>query len=130
MKIEHHNPPALHRNPAFTQVVTVEGAAKLIFVGGQNAVDAQGNVVGDDLATQTTQALGNVLAALTAVRAGPQHVVRLAIYLTPDRDPKEAFAAAQKVWGAYPAAITVLKVAGLAHPRFLVEIEATAAVDA
>jgi 2-iminobutanoate/2-iminopropanoate deaminase len=130
VKIEHYNPPTLHRNPAFTQVVTVDSASKLIFVGGQNAVDATGNIVGDDLATQTAQALGNVLAALAAVNAGPQHVVRLAIYLTPNHDAREAFSAAQEKWGAHPTAITVLTVAALAHPRFLVEIEATAAVGA
>ena len=130
MQIEHHNPPTLHRNPAFSQVVTVEGARKLIFVGGQNAVDATGNIVGDDLAAQTAQALSNVLAALAAVNAGSQHVVRLAVYLTPNHDAREAFSAAQKVWGAHPTAITVLTVAGLAHPRFLVEIEATATIGA
>ena len=40
MKIEHLNPETMHRNPAYTQVVTVEGAKKLVYVGGQNAVDA------------------------------------------------------------------------------------------
>ena len=130
MQIEHHNPTSLHRNAAFTQVVTVKGADTLIFVGGQNAVDASGNIIGDDLATQTGQALRNVLAALAAVNATPQHVVRLAIYLVQGRDAGAAFAAAQRVWGSYPTAITVLTVVGLAHPRFLVEVEATAVLSA
>ena len=130
MQIEHHNPPTLHRNPAFTQVVTVKGAGKLIFVGGQNAVDAAGNIVGDDLASQTARALRNVLAALAAVNAAPQDVVRLAIYLTPNHDARDALGSAQRIWGMYPTAVTVLTVAALAHPQFLVEIEATAAVGA
>lgn len=128
MQIEHHNPDTLHRNPAFTQVVTVRGANALVFVGGQNAVDAAGTIVGDTLAVQTEQALRNVLAALTAVNARQEQVVRLAIYLVQGHDVREAFGAAQRVWGAHPTAITVLSVAALANPRFLVEIEATAAI--
>jgi enamine deaminase RidA (YjgF/YER057c/UK114 family) len=128
MKIEHHNPDTLHRNPAFTQVVTVSGADALVFVGGQNGVDAAGKIVGDTLAAQTEQALRNVLAALAAVNASPEHVVRLAIYLVQGHDAREAFGAAQRVWGMHPTAITVLSVAALANPAFLVEIEATAAI--
>ena len=94
MKIEHINPPTLHRNPAFTQVVTSDGPSKWIHVGGQNAVDASG--------------------------------IRLGIYIVRGHDPREGFAAAQEVWGAHPTAITVLLVAGLGNPHFLVEIEATA----
>lgn len=128
MKIEHHNPDTLHRNPAFTQVVTVRGANALAFVGGQNAVDAAGNIVGDTLAAQTEQALRNVLAALAAVNARQEHVVRLGIYLVQGQDAREAYAVAQRVWGAHATAITVLSVAALGNPRFLVEIEATAAI--
>jgi 2-iminobutanoate/2-iminopropanoate deaminase len=128
MKIEHHNPDTLHRNPAFTQVVAVRSANALAFIGGQNGVDAAGSIVGDTLAAQTEQALRNVLGALAAVNASQEHVVRLAIYLVQGHDAREAFAAAQRVWGAHPTAITVLAVAALANPRFLVEIEATAAI--
>src|SRR5438105_7431121 len=118
MQIEHHNPPTLHRNAAFTQVITVKEAGTLIFVGGQNAVDATGNIVGADLRTQTAQALRNVLAALAAVNVTRQQVVRLGIYLVQGQDPREAFVAAQNVWGTCPTATTVLTVVALAHPRF------------
>ena len=129
MQINHINPPILHQNPAFTQVVTVKGPCTLVFIGGQNAVDTKGNIVGDDLAEQTAQALRNVIAALETASAAPRNVVRLAIYLVQGHDARDAFAAARLVWGAHPTAITVLIVAALANPRFLVEIEATAAVE-
>ena len=128
MKIEHLNPDTLHKSPAFTQVVTVEGPAKLVIVGGQNAVDADGNVVGDDLGTQTEQALRNLLAALAAAGASQQDVVKLGIYIVQGQDIAEGYAAAQRVWGLHATAITGVFVAGLADPRFLVEIEALAAV--
>lgn len=130
MKIEHLNPDSLHKNPAFSQAVTVEGPSKLVIVGGQNAVDAAGNIVGDDLGTQTEQALRNVLAALEAAGASQEDVIRLGIYVVQGQDVAEGYAAAQRVWGMHATAITVLFVAALGHPQFLVEIEALAAVEA
>ena len=56
--------------------------------------------------------------------------MRLGIYLVQGHDAREAYAAAQRIWGPHPTAITVLFVAALGDPRFLVEIEATAAVRA
>jgi 2-iminobutanoate/2-iminopropanoate deaminase len=127
MHIQHLNPETLHRNPAFTQVVTVDAASRFVVVGGQNGVDTAGNIVGDDLGIQTEQALRNVLAALQA-GADQTHVIRLAIYIVQGHDVREAFAAAQRVWGRHATAIAVLIVVALANPRFLVEIEATAAL--
>src|SRR4051794_5491676 len=91
MKISHLNPDNLHKNPAYTQAVTVEGAAKMVYVGGQNAIDADGNVVGDDLETQTEQALKNVLAALAAAGATQENVVKLTIYVVQGGDIRLAF---------------------------------------
>jgi enamine deaminase RidA (YjgF/YER057c/UK114 family) len=130
MGIEHINPPELHRNPAFTQIVAVNGPGKLVHVGGQNAIDAAGAIVGTDLRTQTEQTLRNVLVALAAAGATQDHVIRLAIYLVDGHDIAQAFAAAQAVWGRHATAITVLRVVGLANPQFFVEIEATAFVAA
>lgn len=129
MKIEHLNPQSLHRNPAFTQVVSLTAASRLLFIGGQNGVDAMGRVVADDLRSQTAQALRNVIAALDASGARQAHVVRLGIYIVEGEHVRQAFAAAQEVWGPHPTAITVLVVRALANPLFLVEIEATAACD-
>jgi enamine deaminase RidA (YjgF/YER057c/UK114 family) len=128
MRIEHVNPSGLSANPAFTQVVTVESPARLAFVGGQNAVTAGGAIIGEDLGSQTAQALRNVLTALAAVGADQTNVVRLGIYVVQGHEPRAALAAAQEVWGGHATAITVLSVAALAHPAFLVEIEATAAL--
>lgn len=40
------NPDGLHRNPAFSQVVVTSGRTRTVYVGGQNAVDASGGIVG------------------------------------------------------------------------------------
>lgn len=130
MKITHINPDTLHGNPAFSQVVSVEGNGRLIYVGGQNAVNARGEVVGTDLASQTEQALANLLSALDAAGATQADVVKLSIHIVAGHDLSQAFAVSRRVWGQHPCAITVLVVAGLANPAFLIEIEAVAAIAA
>jgi enamine deaminase RidA (YjgF/YER057c/UK114 family) len=52
----------------------------------------------------------------------------MTIYLVAGSDILQGFAAAQEVWGQCPTAISVIQVAALAHPDFLVEIEALAQV--
>ena len=51
--VQHLNPETLHHNPAFTQAVAVRGAVKTVYVGGQNAVNNAGEIVGQgDIAAQ------------------------------------------------------------------------------
>jgi enamine deaminase RidA (YjgF/YER057c/UK114 family) len=122
------NPASLVRNPAFSQAVVVEGAAKTIYVSGQNAVRSDGTTVGDTLAGQTRQALLNLQAALAAAGASLKDVVRWNIAIVDGHPIAEGFAAFREAWGdtADPPAISVHIVSGLANPAFLVEIDAVA----
>ncbi|MEQ8765227.1 MAG: RidA family protein [Planctomycetota bacterium] len=129
--IEHVNPQGLHANPAFSQAIKVQGPHQWVFVGGQNAVTAEGEIVGrGDVAAQTTRAIENLKIALEAAGARPEHVIKMTVYLVSGQPLGAAFAASQQAWGqpAQPPTLSVLQVAGLAHPDFLVEIEALAAV--
>ncbi|MCQ3930504.1 MAG: RidA family protein [Chloroflexi bacterium] len=130
MSIKRLNPDTLHQNPAFTQVVTVENPRKLIYVGGQNGVNTTGEVVGQDIASQSEQAFKNVIMALEAAGATLADVVKMTIYVVQGQSLQAGFAGAQKVgnMNTYPPAISVIIVAGLANPQFLVEIEAVAAI--
>jgi 2-iminobutanoate/2-iminopropanoate deaminase len=126
VQITHVNPDPLFKNPAFSQAVTVEGASKITFVGGQNGINIDGELVGDDLATQTEQALGNVLECLKAVGASQGDVVKLTIYIVEGQDVNLGYAASQKIWGQHPTAISAAIVAALGVPGALVEIDAVA----
>lgn len=117
------DPPQLAASPAFAQGMLVP-PGPLLFVGGQNGVDAGGTML-EGLRAQTEQALRNVLAVLAEAGTGPEHVARMAIYLAPGVDPDEAYAASAAVWGRRRTAVTVLTVAP-ARPGALVEIEAVA----
>ena len=130
-RVYYLNPPALHQNPAFTNVVTVTGPVRTIYVGGQNAVDSSGAIVGrGNFKAQSEQILNNVQAALAAGGAGLEHVVKLNIYVVQGQPLQEGFAAFQQIWGdrPNPPAISVLFVVGLAHPDFLAEMDAIAIV--
>jgi enamine deaminase RidA (YjgF/YER057c/UK114 family) len=128
MTITHLNPDALHASRAFSPGTVTAAGSRLVFVGGQNGVDREGVVVGDSIGAQTEQAMSNVLAVLAAAGAAPADVAKLTVHVVAGNDVAEAFAGAQSVWGPHPTAVTVLIVAGLADPRFLVEVDAIAAV--
>ena len=130
-EVKYINPDSLPRNPAFTNVVTVTGPVKTIYIGGQDAVDSSGAIVGKgDLKAQTEQILKNILAALEAAGAQPEHVVKWNIYVLQGQSVQEGYAAFQSVWGSLPnpPVITVVFVTGLGHPDFLAEIDAIAVV--
>jgi len=126
MPVEILNPDGLPANPAFAQG-TVASGQRIVVVGGQNGVTADGTMA-DGLAAQTERALRNVITVLDAAGATPADVARLGIYLVESADPREAYAAVGPVWGPHATAIVVLRVAGLARPDALIEIEALAAV--
>jgi 2-iminobutanoate/2-iminopropanoate deaminase len=128
MKITHINPDSMLKNPAFSQAVIVEDAKKIVYIGEQNGVDASGVVVGDDLESQTEQALKNVLEVLRSVGATQENVVKQTILVAKGQDIRAGYAAAQRVWGAHPIAITVHIVDGFGIPGALVGIEAVCAL--
>lgn len=128
MKITHINPDTLYKNPVFSQAVSIEGAHRTLYIGGQDGVTADGKLAGADFASQTEQAYKNILTLLKEVGATQENVVKLTIYIVQGQDIREGFAAAQKVWGMHATAISVVFVSGLALPGALVEIDAIAAL--
>ena len=117
----------------FSQVVVSTGT-KIIHCAGQTAWDKDMNLVGgDDLEQQAAQALENIKSTLTAAGATMKDVVRLDIYVVDyDRDKIPAIGAAMSRYfdpGHLPAN-TLLGIEALAMPEFLIEITATAVVDA
>ncbi|MBB1157043.1 RidA family protein [Amycolatopsis dendrobii] len=122
-------PEGLVQSPAFAQVAVVPPGATTLYVGGQNAVDANGALVGgSDVAAQVERVMANLKTALAAGGATVQDVVMLNILLVADVELAKAYpAAAAALAGATPP-VTVQRVAGLAVPGALVEVSAIAAV--
>ncbi len=130
-RVEHLKPEALHYNPAFTNVVVVTGPARTVYVGGQNAVTATGEIVGKgDMAAQVAQVLRNLEAALAAAGAGLEHVIKWTLYVIEGQPLHPGYEVFQRVWGPRPnpPLITMAFVPGLAQPDLLLELEAVAVV--
>jgi enamine deaminase RidA (YjgF/YER057c/UK114 family) len=129
--IQHLNPDGLNKNPAFTNVVVVSGPVKTVYIGGQDAVDASGAVVGKgDIKVQVEQIFKNLQTALAAAGANLEHVIKWNIYLVQGQPLQPGFEVFQQVWGQRPnpPAITMAYVVGLANPDFLCEMDAVAVV--
>jgi enamine deaminase RidA (YjgF/YER057c/UK114 family) len=129
--LQHPRPDGLFINPGFSQVVAASGT-RTIYTAGQVSIDAQGKLVGaGDLAAQTAQAMRNVGLALTAVGAGFADVVKITTYVVNYQPEHRAIigqARAPFFAGGPPPASTLLGVAALALPEWLIEIEAIAVI--
>jgi enamine deaminase RidA (YjgF/YER057c/UK114 family) len=76
-RVQHLNPEELHKNPAYSQAVVTTGNIKTVYVGGQNAVNASGEVIGKgDIAAQAEQIFKNLKTALAAGGARLEHVIK------------------------------------------------------
>lgn len=128
----HHllRPDGLVHSPAFSHVAIVPPGATTIYVGGQNAVDGAGALVGEgDVAAQSVRALQNVAVALAAAGASLKDVVQWTVLFVDGVDIAAGYAAiAGDLASDEPGLITAARVVGLGVPGALVEISAIAAV--
>ncbi|MEU7576264.1 RidA family protein [Streptomyces sp. NPDC041068] len=116
--------------------VSIASGSRLVFVAGQVAVDAEGTTVGTgDLAAQVERCYLNIGTALAAAGASFDDVAKLTVYVvdwTPDKMPlflDGVARAAARLGGAPVPPGTLVGVAALAAPEYLVEVEATAVID-
>lgn len=131
-KLEHINPKGMHKNPAFSQGIIIPAGAATLIIGGQNAVDEKGEVVGKgDTAAQTTQAVDNLITVLEAAGGKLENLVRVGLLLRDDADLKAGFGAWMARAGKLknPPTVTTAIVSQLANPDYLIEIEATAVLS-
>ena len=110
----------------YSHAALVEGAKRRLVVSGQVGLTPDGHLDHDGEA-QIGQALANLGAILSAHGMGPRNVAKITVFLV-DRELVPLWREARDAFfdGHAPAS-TLLLVAGLANPRFLVEIEAEAA---
>ena len=125
------NPPALPVPMGYTQVVATSGA-RTIYVAGQVAVDAIGNVVAPgDVVGQARRAFTNVKSAVEAAGATVEDIAKVTWYVVGFRSEllPHLAAARRDVFGDHAPASTLIGVAALANPDYLVEVEAIAVID-
>lgn len=112
----------------------VASGGRTVYVAGQIAWDADQNLVGadGDFGAQFRQALANVRAVVEAAGGGPQHLVRLTIYVTDKQaylaDLRAIGGTYREVLGRHFPAMALVQVADLLEEGAMVEIEGTAVV--
>lgn len=118
---------------AYSQAMHVK-AGKLVFVAGQVALDANGNLVGKgDVMAQTRQVFDNIGHVLANAGASFSNVVQFTTYLVGrEAIPPFIQTRTQIFPGLFPDSDyppnTLLLVDGLVREEFLVEIQAIAAL--
>jgi enamine deaminase RidA (YjgF/YER057c/UK114 family) len=108
----------------------VVSAPTLVFVAGQTAVDEAGNVAGKgDIEAQARQVFHNLQVILEAAGSSLQDIVSWTIYDTDPDAHREAISRVSRevMGGVYPASSRI-GVTRLAHPDYLLEIDAVAIV--
>jgi 2-iminobutanoate/2-iminopropanoate deaminase len=127
MPVTFRNPNGVHApGGRYSHAALVTGVDRFLTISGQIGMAPDGTVPADGPA-QIAQALENLRTILKAHHMSASSIVKMTVFLTTPtlipawREAREAF-----MYGHAPAS-TLLIVAGLADPRFLVEVEAEAA---
>lgn len=125
------NPASLAPAVGFAHAV-VAAPGRLVFLGGQGPLDAEGDVVGEDVVEQFERTAENVAEALRAAGAAPEHLVSVQIFVT---DVEEYAAALEPIGAAYRRhlgrhypAMALFEVSRLFDPKARVELVCTAVV--
>lgn len=127
------NPDTMAKPVAgYSQVGEVTGG-KLVYIAGQVALDASGNLVGkDDFHAQTEQVFKNLNAAVQAAGGTFHDVVKLNYFCADAVDPS-AITQVREIRDKYvntqnPPTSTFVVVRRLVRPEWLIEVEAVAVV--
>jgi len=123
-------PSTVYVPPSFSYSQAVR-MGDLIFVAGQVAEDAKGELVGkDDIRAQTVQVFENLRLVLEAAGSGLDLVGKVTVLTTSLAYRAVIHEIRAKVFGPtghYPAS-TLAVITSLAKPEFLVEVDAVALV--
>lgn len=115
----------------YSHLATVEvGSAIFLFVAGQVAVDSEGKLVGqNDFLKQAEQVHENIKAILKAGGATLDDVIKLTTFLTDMSHRAELGAVRRRYFTGTPPTSTAVEVSKLAHPDWMIEIEAVAVIE-
>ena len=123
-------PTAVHRPMGYSHGARVRRGQPM-FLAGQVALDPSGAVVGKgDFRAQTEQVFENLKAVVEAAGGSFGDIIKLNIYvvevshLAEYREVRDRYIDPQ-----HPPASTLVQVAALFRPDFLIEIEAVAILD-
>jgi enamine deaminase RidA (YjgF/YER057c/UK114 family) len=113
----------------YSHGIEVEGPMRLVFGSGQTGVDTDGRI-GEDIEEQSRLTWRNIEGVLAGAGMRVSDIVQLNMLLVNRGDLSTARAVREEYLDGHRPASTLLFVAGLAHPDWLIEIDFVAARDA
>ena len=124
------NPDGISAPQTYSHVILAAGT-RLVFIAGQVAEDSQGNLVGrGDMTVQAHQVFANIGLALASAGALPEQVTKLTIFVA--NYQREHLAMIEKgriaLFGDHKPTDTLVGVAALSSPDYLLEVDAVAVV--
>ena len=125
--LEPINPPTVPASfSRYSQGVVAPGAARWLHVSGQVGIPV-GGTLPDTFEEQARNAWRNVLGVLEGASMTAVDLVKVTAFVTRQSDVGQYRTVRDSMLGEAKPASTLVVVAGLADPRWLVEIEAVAA---
>jgi 2-iminobutanoate/2-iminopropanoate deaminase len=125
--IELYAAKSVYDPPAYAQAVKVSGAQMILYIAGQVAYAADGGAAhAGDFKAQARVALQCLKAQVEAGGGTMANIVKVNTYLTDIRHRADYGPIRSEFFGPKMPAHTLVAVAALAQPEFLIEIEAVA----
>ncbi|MDQ2836785.1 MAG: RidA family protein [Actinomycetota bacterium] len=130
MSLERVNPPSLARPSGFAHAVI--GSGTMVFLAGQTALDATGQLVGDGVVEQFELALSNLIEALRAAGGRPDQLASLTVYIVDMADyqahAREIGAVWRRLVGRDYPAMAGIGISRLWDEQALVEVQGFAVI--
>jgi enamine deaminase RidA (YjgF/YER057c/UK114 family) len=128
-KIEKIAAKSVYDPATYSQAIRVSGAQSIVFVSGQVAYDKKGGVAhAGDFKAQAREAFRSVVAQVKAAGGKPTNIVKLNTYLTDVRYRADLIPIREAIFGKQLPASTLVGVTALAHPDWMIEVEAIAVI--
>jgi enamine deaminase RidA (YjgF/YER057c/UK114 family) len=125
--IEPYAAKSAYDPPTYAQAVKVTGAQTILYIAGQVAYTADGGAAHPgDFKAQARAALQCLKAQVEAGGGTMASIVKVNTYLTDIRNRADYSAVRAEFFDRKLPASTLVAVSALAHPDFLIEIEAVA----
>jgi enamine deaminase RidA (YjgF/YER057c/UK114 family) len=125
------NPETLEQPIGYSHAV-VAAPGRTVYVGGQTGHRGDGTLAGEGLVDQFDQASANVVEALSAAGARPEHLVSMLIFVTDVEEYRgarpEVGVVYRKRFGTHYPAAALLEVSGLFDRDAKIELVCVAVI--
>jgi enamine deaminase RidA (YjgF/YER057c/UK114 family) len=121
--------PSTAKPVANYKMATRTEGGRLVYVSGQVAWNAQGDIVGvGDIRAQAQQVFRNLRRVLQAAGGDFNDLIKITTYVTNAAHVPAIVEERSKVFAGELPASTLIVVQGLFHPDFLLEVEGVAVI--